>query len=260
MDNYLFWGDKLKFSFCEGLYSDGEYICEPVNTVTSLWMCILGVICIFSRNYITGDIQILYILQFICGIGSALFHASLHKGWQCVDEISMILLVIIGYKFLNDQMIKYYDIKNSSIKFFTNLLYTFFLSCYGIYTIIICSIDNNHHKFRNLFTGIFISLIFQIMLFSYLLNNRIIKKHVQNMFLITAISGICWVIDEKLCNSFTYYMFLHSFWHILIGLSTVYLIEFLFMINLLNNQLESSYQLKYVLGFIPLFCKKQNIN
>jgi multisubunit Na+/H+ antiporter MnhF subunit len=258
MEKYLFWGEKLKFSFCEGKYFEDEIICEPVNAITSLWMCVLSVIGLFSRNYITRDIQLLYILQFICGIGSAMFHLSLHKGWQCVDEISMILLVIIGYKFLNDQLLNNY-IQNVNITFITNICYTVFLVYYGIYTIIICSIDPNHHKFRDLFTLIFMSLIFQIIGITYLLNNQLLRNHVKKMFLVTVTGGLCWVFDEKFCNYYTYHIYLHSFWHILIGLSTIYLIEFLFMINLLNSEFEL-YQLKYVLGFIPIFCKKQNLN
>tara|TARA_Y100000991_G_scaffold215220_1_gene204980 strand:- start:570 stop:1346 length:777 start_codon:yes stop_codon:yes gene_type:complete len=258
MDKYLFWGEKLKFSFCEGKYSEDKIICEPVNSITSLWMCFLSIICLFSRNYITPDIQLLYILQFICGIGSALFHASLHKGWQCVDEISMILLVVIGYKFLNDQILNNY-IQNVTTSLMINVCYTTLLMCYGIYTIIICSIDPDHNKFRDLFTAIFMILIFQIIGITYSLNNHLLKTHVKNMFLVTVIASLCWVFDEKICNYYTYYIYLHSFWHILIGLSTVYLIEFLFMINLLNTELES-YQSQYLFGFIPLICKRQNID
>lgn len=256
MDDYLFWGDKLKFSFCEGKYHEDNYIREPVNSITSLCMCILSMIGIFSRSYITKDIQLLYILQFICGFGSALFHASLHKGWQCVDEISMILLVLIGYKFFNDRLNDKY-IQNSTISYFLNIVYTTFLTCYGIYTIIICSIDPDHKKFRDLFTVIFMMLIFQIISFVYILHNQNLKIHIKNMFWVTVCGALCWVFDEYFCNNYTYYIYLHSFWHILIGLSTVYLIEFLFMINLLNSGFEL-YQIEYIFGFIPIICKKQN--
>ncbi len=260
ISDWFCWGNKLSFTFCEGKHYKGGYICEPINALSSLWMCLLSIICIFNRNYIGKDIQLLYILQFICGIGSALFHSSFHKGWQCVDEMSMILLVVIGYKMFNDKLLNYYmNNKGNTISNIFNILYTSILIIYGMYTLIICAIDPNHKKFRDLFTGIFMALIFQVIITGYKMNNTIIKKYTKDMFYITLISALFWVFDEFFCNKITYRLYLHSFWHILIGISTVYLIEFLFIFEMIANNQINSYYIHYIFRIIPILRKKNSI-
>ena len=256
----IFWGDKLNFSFCEGKYYKDTYICEPVNAFTSLWMCLLSLICIFNRKYIGKNIQFLYILQFICGIGSALFHLSLHKGWQCVDEMSMILLVVVGYKMFNDKLLDYYMNNNqNNISNILNILYTSFLTSYGMYTLIICAIDPNPKRFRDLFTAIFMVLIFQVIGTSFIINNSLMRKHIINMFYITVTGALCWVFDEFLCNAITYRLYLHSFWHIFIGISTVYLIEFLLIFEMIASNKIDLYYIQYILKIIPVLREKNNI-
>jgi hypothetical protein len=172
----------------------------------------------------------------------------------------MILLVVIGYKMFNDKLLNYYmNNKKNNISNIFNILYTSFLTAYGMYTLIICGINSNHKHFRDLFTVLFMTLIFQVIITSYKINNNIIKKHIKDMFYITLISALFWILDEFFCNKITYRLYLHSFWHILIGISTVYLIEFLFIFEMITNNQINSYYIHYIFKIIPILRKKTSI-
>ena len=79
------------------------------------------------------------------------------------------------------------------------------------------------------------------------------------MFYITVLGALFWVFDEFFCNTITYRLYLHSFWHILIGISTVYLVEFLFIFEMIADNKIDLYYIQYILKIIPILKEKNNI-
>ena len=95
------WGEVTSsVNFCEGDYELSPFVAEPANTISSMFMVILGVIGYFSINNRRNDPSKWAVSAFGCcygglavvGVGSMLLHATLRAGGQACDEVPMVLL------------------------------------------------------------------------------------------------------------------------------------------------------------------------
>lgn len=105
--------------WCEYNFAVTEHIAEFWNTISSLPMIIMGIAGIyFSRKYAILNKR--FSFAFIClaavGFGSAMFHGTLQRRWQLMDEAPMLLVNhVLVFCLLHTDPEKDHDIVFSSI-------------------------------------------------------------------------------------------------------------------------------------------------
>jgi len=210
----------MESPFCEGKWAAPDALVrEPVNTASSVFMSLSAIIPVFA--HISGKLHIVRTSMFTCGLGSAMYHATLSPTWKLADEIPMILIssfltMSFASKFPNPCA------KPWVICVITTYLFT---------TIFIDStnLDQSQIGFRTLFMIPFVVILgINIALFRGL---DTMLQYDQNkkdaMFtcgkaclVISLLAGSCWLIDSKACNyQWVSYLELHSLWHL--GVSAV---------------------------------------
>jgi len=226
------WNNETNIKFCEGKMNENypiENIKEFINGITSLFLSFCGIygLSVYRKYRLSRTNQLLYTLLIICGIGSCFFHFTLNHGWKMMDEIPMIMLITIGCSY-------YVYIANQNNKIKTILIDIFALS-YLLITIEVDYLEKEPYFFRYLFGIPFIYVIYLLSI-----NKQNCKKDIKsiiNKSLFYGISGFFfWILDLFLCNNFTVFLYLHSFWHIHISLCGYYLIEFLQYMNITQKK------------------------
>lgn len=203
-------------SFCEAKLWNGPP--EYINSITSLFISIVGLYGLFKNNQMNNDMNLLYSALVINGIASALYHWTNYLGWGYFDRFSMILIafpsVIAGFKELS----YLYKFDNKFNKIFIILIQLYF-------TIImtLCALD-----YENIFDNMFGIFLGFIVTFVIMINNKrdYINENVKiliNYGIIGAemiiIAGCSWIIIENLCDKFWImkYTHGHAMWHIFVS-------------------------------------------
>jgi len=92
--NVPFWGEPdANVNWCENDYVVSRYIAEFWNTISSLFIVLLGLhgLLMHNKKYYERRHSAVFFILSIVGIGSALFHCTLRKTGQMLDEIPMVL-------------------------------------------------------------------------------------------------------------------------------------------------------------------------
>lgn len=81
--------------WCEPNYLLTPWVAEPYNTISSLWMVVLGV---WGIAFVGGRrrFRILFGGLALVGVGSAAFHGTLLRPSQALDEVPMVLLGLVA--------------------------------------------------------------------------------------------------------------------------------------------------------------------
>ena len=93
MGAHGYWGmPTADMDFCEPNYETSQYVAEFWNTVTSVPIILVGLMgIILCRKQDLGREQVLaYFMISVIGLGSFLFHATLMRTGQILDEIPML--------------------------------------------------------------------------------------------------------------------------------------------------------------------------
>ena len=204
-------------SFCEAsLYGKAP---EYINSITSLFISIVGFIGIKYNHHHIYDIYVLYSALLLNGLFSFGYHWTNNIGFGHLDRYTMIL---IAYSSISSGIkeLKYlYQLSDKSYK-----ISIFLQQTYITILMVLCALKNL--EIFNVLFGIFLGLI---LIFIKLIDNKkselnykivnTIKYAWIGIFMI-AIAGICWIIIEKLCHTFNIMKYLHghAFWHIFVSL------------------------------------------
>ena len=77
--------------FCEPNYLLSEYIAEPHNVWSSLFITVIGMVGFFYGNPLNElSVSAMYIILAVIGLGSAGLHTTLHWFYQSSDEVPML--------------------------------------------------------------------------------------------------------------------------------------------------------------------------
>lgn len=232
--------------WCEDNYVYNFYIAEWYNSLSNLIPIIIllnAIRLIMKHNSNTNFyINTLYISIIFVYIGSFLFHSTLTYFGQLLDEVPMIYCCIflhyIIYKHIKHIKLYCYTL----ITLFTFILLYFndnpFLSLQLPYAILNLSIIIHTINLYN-----HLSISYDINQYKYLLKNSAVFY---------GIGFICWILDQVLCKYLKEY-YLHAFWHILTGIGSYYLIQFIFINDKINK--KEIYDMKKTnnLYILPLY-------
>lgn len=191
---------RASMNFCEQDNLHSSFIVEYYNTISSLPYIFLGYYGFYYYKQLHYKNNYSFILLILIGFGSCLFHATMNRFTQLLDEIPMI--------WLNTFLI--YQICDSYLFFILSFMITIIYSIYHSYTIFLIYFG---------YTGL---LIFLIPIF---LNKNLLAKRLLILSLTLFIFGfIQWIIDNTFC-SYVHNYYLHAWWHILSGFSVYFYIQ-----------------------------------
>ncbi len=188
-------------NFCEQDHLHSPYIVEYYNTLSSIPMIFLGIYGLYYHNKLHHHINYRFIILMLIGFGSTLFHATMHRFTQLLDEIPMI--------WLNSVLV--YELIPSSYWFISAFFISIIYNLYHIYSIFIVY-----------FT---VSGLFVFFIPIQMRKNAFAKKLLTIALTLFTIGFIKWIIDNIFC-SYVHDYYLHAWWHIWSGLSLYYYIQF----------------------------------
>ena len=198
----MFYYKSSTVNWCETDFTHNDFIIEYYNTLSSLFITLIGLYGVNKRLYFTNIYKILIFV----GIFSAYFHMTLSFLGQILDELSItfIMLVVI-YEFYKD------DISNNHIKI------SYFLV---LFQIIIQFIFPSINRFALFLYGIIVINKFK----------KIIKTGGVDILVYWCLTIISlflailfWISDFIFCDTIDLHF--HALWHILIGITSFLAIE-----------------------------------
>ncbi|CCH43289.1 alkaline ceramidase [Wickerhamomyces ciferrii] len=257
---HAYWNQVTStIDWCEENYIVTPYIAEAINTISNSIFILLAGFAMFSA--FKNNLELRFILiSFgfaLVGVGSWLFHMTLHYEFQLLDELPMIYATCIPmWSVFSEGVSKKKSITiGISIILGANLLTAIYLYLK----------DPTVHQVAYALLNVFI-----VGKSHYLTIKNIHNQTTQKQLFITMIKGIgiflsgyfLWNLDVHFCNSwiwlrrsigmpYGFLLELHAWWHVLTGLGVYFYIIYLELlrINLLGKQ--DDYELIYKFGFLP---------
>jgi len=251
-----FWGKPTaSLDWCETNYQYSPFIAEFWNTISSLWLTFLAVFGIYQgiHMHIETRLHMAYVALGVVGVGSALFHATLLYSCQLLDELPMIYGTLI---FL--YAIVEFEKHTFLARYFIPTLCTVGTAI----TVLMLTNKNNpmlHQIAYAVLVGILVIRAFYI---TYMMPNLSHSEFVNFRYLFwysaaTFLSGyVSWLTERKLCyNGYVISgVQLHSLWHILTGIGTFGLIQFITYFLLKDRTVDVEF--RYLFGVIPYVDKR----
>lgn len=199
----------MSINFCEIDYAHHPYIVEYYNTLSNIPMIVLGIYGTYYYHKLHHLYNTRFIILTIIGIGSFLFHATMSRLGQLLDELPMLWLNTL----LLYEIYKIYGNRYICFKFLhlLTLIISLFYIYQGTYSIFL---------FYFAMTGCFVFFI-------PILHK---KKETSRALLTTSlvlfsIGFVCWLLDY-FCCFYVYNYYLHARWHILCAFAVYYYIQF----------------------------------
>ncbi|KAF4675152.1 Alkaline ceramidase 3 [Perkinsus chesapeaki] len=95
-----FFGPPASMDFCEDNYAYTDHIVEFANTLTSIFIVVIGVVGMLICAPRAGNehrYRVYYVIMIFIGLGSTLFHGTLRRLGQAMDEIPMLWMSLTSF-------------------------------------------------------------------------------------------------------------------------------------------------------------------
>lgn len=232
--NEGFWTETATIDWCEKNYAVSHYVAEFWNTLTALIYPIFFVIIetqlVALNLHANIGLQCLNVIHLSVGIGTMLFHGTLSRWAQFLDEITMVFLIIcVGFIVLSP---------------------IFKAVIFGILGVVLVSFILAPN----------ISLVFQLGFASAIVLTavslyRTVSKREDTQALFHKMTKHCmiavlfWVIDQTFCSGSQIFglQLYHGFWHLMTSVSLFELFQLLIN-NSQQNALE--HKTKFDVSFV----------
>ncbi|KAJ3206668.1 Alkaline ceramidase 3 [Clydaea vesicula] len=233
--------------WCEENYEVTPYIAEFFNSVSSLAMMIISFYGIYKHrnlDILTKRFFFLYLAIVVVGIGSVLFHGTLLREFQALDEVPMIYAALT----------------------FDFILLGLFI--YAVVTTLAVTILTGNAQFRTFHISYGIAQEINIVLFIrlyWITKNDGVKKMFK-VALVTFVSAVAaWLTDLLLCeyvngseNSILPVNFqLHAVWHC--GISSAVYFFSLAALLAASEKIGKPATIRYHFGIIPYVSNDTNL-
>jgi len=218
--NQGFWAKTANIDWCEKNYAVSHYVAEFWNTLTALIYPISFVV--IEKQFIALNLhgnfglQCLNAIHLGVGIGTMLFHGTLSRWAQLLDEIPMIFLIVsVGFNIFSPKfkalifgilggvLVSFILVPNISLVFQLGFASSAILTAVSLYRTV--SKREDTHAFFDQMT-----------------------KHCM-------IAVLFWVIDQSFCSGTQIFglQLYHGLWHVMTSVS---LFEFFQVLIVLNSQ------------------------
>lgn len=186
--------------WCENNYEISSLIVEFVNSWTSLFITLVGII---GMHY-HPTVSILYATLILIGITSFYFHATLSEAGQMADELSIMMAIISTTIYINTYILQW--IPNN---------YILFLSIVKFGSMFIFP------EFNRFILFTWGMLILRYVKYFYNMSSDKIRNNILVAFYYFILAVFCWSIDF-MCLYDVSILYLHGWWHIFIGMCGYY--------------------------------------
>ena len=188
-------------NFCEMDYVYSNMIAEYYNTLSNIPMILLGYYGYYYHYKLHRQVNYRFIVLMIIGVGSFVFHTTMSRFGQLLDEIPMI--------WLNSFLL--FDMFPSILLFIPPIIISILYGIFNYYSIFLIYIA---------LTG---SIVFLAPI--VILKSPLSKKLITISLSLFTLGFIKWLLDFAFCPQLHDY-YLHAWWHIWSGLSVYYYIQF----------------------------------
>ena len=185
--------------WCEDNFVVDRYIVEFWNAYSSIIITLCGYM---GMYYYYSDMFWLYLTLIPIGLSSYYFHSTLSLMGQMMDELSINFALIITLFYVNTR-----------VKIFNPHILLMVIICQFISMFII-------PQYNRLLLFIY-GFYFWILIRTLKNSNEKIKQQINQAEILFVLSVLCWILDY-MCIPILYSLYLHSIWHILIGLTGYY--------------------------------------
>lgn len=246
---------SLEKSFCESIITGPP---EPVNAVSSLFMVAYGLCGLFvtRNNSILSRVISGFLLT--TGIGSTVYHATLHFGWGIIDSIPMLASSYLGVYMIIDMMvykkiivdsktaetltyekIRKYERASGATAAITMVMLTFSIAL------------SQAAETRNLFSIWFLipelMIAAGVLVIRFYTHRQILDTDVPAIKYATrllyggtataSLAAVIWFVTELLCPTYTFLSHLptHALWHAAISGGMYAIQQFLIYVHCLNK-------------------------
>ena len=205
-------GELANHNFCEEDYYFTHHVAEFHNTWSSLPLIFIGGVGpYYTRQYATKEVR--FSASFVSvgavGVGSALFHASLLRFGQVLDEVPMLLIIFAGiYCFVEN------DAPTTKSNYGLWLPLLLIATCFTLVAAYL--IFYLYEVFLLSFGGGVCMLLY--LAISAENKPALATTILKVAFMFIAIGFSCWLLDNFCCTH-VHWLRLHVFWHIFTGLS-----------------------------------------
>jgi len=229
LDTNLFWPRTATLDWCEENYVIDGNIAEFFNTVSNLPFVVLPPLLMYLfrdySHYVTEDINYIWLMLLIVGVGSGYFHATLSFAGQMLDELAIFYVILAALSVsLPDRYLQNNFFQGSRLRL------KIFLACFGVIGTILAFIQPQLNAFLlQTFAVPFIYLVVQKVRVSGIRNFTVLRLIMATIFWwFCAITA--WINDRIFCdvwknildvrpNSISLVQF-HSLWHVLIVIAS----------------------------------------
>lgn len=252
--------------FCEPDYLLSNYVAEPFNVVSSMFIVMLGV-CGLMHSNPTGEAM--FSLQFVIiiavGLGSMLLHTTLQAFPQSLDEVPMMWFNVLSYYIIMNMK---KDRRSMSQGIFSvDSVGAIFFSLAAVETYVYYAMRWLYATF--LFVYISTTLGVNVWCIRYISaeksKNSEHAKLAKLVFLSAfvlffLIGGVCWLVDMNLCSHLlpmygsAHGATLHIVWHITAGYGGY--LQSLTLVVARAGELGVPVQLAWAWGVVPIIEKR----
>lgn len=222
--NQGFWAKTATIDWCEKNYAVSHYIAEFWNTLTALMYLIFFVM--IERQLIAKNLhahvglQCSNFIHLVVGIGTMLFHGTLSRWAQLLDEIPMIFLIIsVGFNILSPKEVPIFGILGAVLVSFILVPKISIVFQLGFASAVVLTAVR---FYREMSKRKDTQALFEKM-----------TKHL-------TIATLFWVIDQTFCNQSQIFglQLFHGFWHVMTSVVLFELFQLLIVVK--KTKLDAS--------------------
>jgi dihydroceramidase len=236
-----YWNITSSIDWCEENYVYSNYIAEFWNTISSTSMIFigknsqfcfnfLGILLMFKQTKINSKTRPTSMLMIFIGIGSVLFHMTLSRYSQALDEVPMIWVALHLIYLATNELFK--NDSSNTLWFWYRFCKSDVFILYGIFTSICITFTTGDLQFTLFHVNNTIISILVVLCF-YVLSTRKDLNEYHNTYttfktglLLFGVALCCWSFDLFFCDYLDYIQ-LHAFWHVFSSLGFYNLIKVL---------------------------------
>lgn len=248
------WTD-LKDGFCESTVGGPP---EPVNAITSLFMTFYGLMGLFITRNHNIVIRLTSAMLAVTGIGSTIYHWTLHTGWGEIDSLPMLMASYLGAYQAHDAIIyKYYALDNANRRLYEKMSGILALIMMGglAVSLALSVVEDTGVYFPIYFAIPELLIGLAVLLIRFIshkniteTDNKDIYKAFKYMYIgfgTAILAAIFWISTESACkkdgNEWIRFLYAHGVWHFTISMGMYYLMQFLVYIYSFNVGKDPSF-------------------
>jgi dihydroceramidase len=188
--------------FCEANYAVLSFVVELQNTLSSLAICGIALYALFM---LPPDFRLVCVALCVTGLGSVLFHATMSRAGQALDEVGMLVVVVLLMWHMFRQR------------------YARRLAALLALSVAAYCLSPNPALFQSMFIGCIVVVTVHTIR-SFERSGPLARGHMMTAFYAFASGASLWLAEPVVCPHSP--VSLHALWHVLSSLGCYYWLRY----------------------------------